>query len=127
MIIKQFQLEIAQCICFFLIIMVPIFILTIEPFLYLSETMLLIPDDYAQTRVIEKYDHIKSEITLLSFTVIPLAMPVTKLLKDRKFRSLGIQITDHYKIDFEKFFPMMWMSFIVALCGVFVYNFRTFH
>lgn len=111
-----------------LIFLIPIFILVFEPLIFLSETDLLIPDDLPQTRVSEqKYQSIKSEIVLLSLVIIPLATPVSKCLQDKKLRSLNIEINRHHKINLQIFFPVMWMSFIISLCGVFVYNFRTFH
>jgi len=108
--------------------LIPVCILAIEPIFFLSETILLIPDDFPQTRVSEqKYQSVKSEIVLVSLTFSPLSIPLSKYLKDRKMKSLHIQIKEHNEINFDRFFPMMWMSFIVPLSCVFIYNFQTFH
>ena len=111
-----------------LLFSIPICILAIEPIFSMSETILLIPDDFPQTRVSEqKYQSVKSEIVLVSLIFSPLSIPLSKYLKDRKMKSLHIQIKEHNEINFDKFFPMMWMSFIIPLSCVFIYNFQTFH
>lgn len=112
----------------FLILTTPLIVLIIEPTLFLGEIALFIPTDFVHTRVSEqKFESVDSEVRLLALLVVPLITPLTTYFKERKLRSLNIHIINQYKVDFEKFFPVIWMTFIGALIYVFYYNFQLYH
>lgn len=113
---------------FLLIFTAPISILAIEPYLFLSDVALFIPTDFDKTRTSEqKFESIDSEVRLLSLLVVPSVTPLTTYLKERKLRSLHMEMNNQYDVDLEKFFPLMWMTFICALIYVFCYNFQIYH
>lgn len=111
-----------------LILTSPVIILAIEPYLFYSEVALFIPTDFTQTRKSEqKFESIDSEVRLLSLSVCPAVTPLTTYLKERKLRSLNIQMNSQYNVDFEKFFPFMWMTFVCTLIYVLYYNLQIYH
>ena len=111
-----------------LIMTSPVMILAIEPYLFYSEVTLFIPTDFTQTRKSEqKFESVDSEVILLSLLVFPAVTPLTTYLKEKKLRSLNIQMNSQYNVDFEKFFPLMWMTFIGTLIYVFYYNLQLYH
>ncbi len=113
---------------FLLILTAPVIILAIEPYLFFSEVALFIPTDFANTRVTEqKFESVDSEVRLLSLVIVPTIMPLTTYLKERKLRSLNIKMNSLYNVDFENFFPLMWMTFIGTLIYVFYYNYQLYN